>query len=296
MPERAWRDEPPSGSERPTAPPEIIRDAEGRSFDDFAREAEKAAIAGDEEGEERVRKAQVRFLYDRYAKRFPDILQIPREVKGFYFFEVNERNAARGARASRAVLSGLDAFAHDPTSDEWKRIIDERRDEIMAEWRINVRPQKEFVPAAAERLAEMFASSPELREIASSFKVKIGPSKRPGETGRGFAEIIIYGANDTAIDDDGVPVAKRNHETLLAAVKAALADLEPHAQEPGLRRMTQPVTDLISVQQSGGDFRTLLKRVDAARGTAYLDEYFDAETGHAFAREEAAEGRATKAA
>lgn len=277
-------------------PPEIVRDAEGRSFDDFAREAEEAAMAGDEEREERVRKAQVRFLYDRYAKRFPDILQIPREVKGFYFFEVNERNAARGARASRAVLSGLDAFAKDPTSDEWKRIVDERRDEIMAEWRINVRPQKEYVPATAERLAELFSSSPELRAIASSFKVKIGPSKRPGETGRGFTEIIIYGANDTAVGADGVSVAKRNHETLLAAVREALADLEPHAQEPGLRRMTQPVTDLIAVQQSGGDFRTLLKQVDAAQDTSYLDEYFDAETGHAFARDVSSEGRRTKAA
>lgn len=296
MLERAWHDAPAPGPERPTLPPEIIRDAEGRSFDDFAREAEEAAVAGDVEREERVRKAQARFLYDRYAKRFPDILQIPREVKGFYFFEVNERNAARGAKASRAVLSGLDAFEKDPTSDEWKRIVDERRDEIMAEWRINVRPQKEYVPAAAERLAEMFAASPELREIASSFKVKIGPSKRPGETGRGFAEIIIYGANDTAVGDDGVPVAKRNHEKLLAAVKDALADLEPHAQEPGLRRMTQPVTDLLSVQQSGGDFRSLLKKVDAARDTAYLDDYFDAETGHAFARDDAAEGRRTKAA
>lgn len=277
-------------------PPEIVRDAEGRSFDDFAREAEEAAIAGDEEREERVRKAQVRFLYDRYAKRFPDILQIPREVKGFYFFEVNERNAARGARASRAVLSALDAVAKDPTSDEWKRIIDERRDEIMAEWRINVRPQKDYVPAAAERLAEMFSASPELRAIASSFKVKIGPSKRPGETGRGFAEIIIYGANDTAVGADGVPVAQRNHETLLAAVREALADLEPYAQEPGLRRMTKPVTDLLAVQQSGGDFRTLLKRVDAAQDTSYLDEYFDAETGHAFGRDVAPEGRRTKAA
>lgn len=289
-------DAPKPGPERPMPPPEVVRDAEGRSFADFAREAEAAAMDGDEEREERARKAQARFLYDRYAKRFPDILQIPREIKGFYFFEVNERNAARGAKASRAVLVGLDAFENDPESDEWKRIVDERIDEIMAEWRINVRPEKEYVPAAIERLGEMFASSPELREAASSFKVKIGPSKRPGESGRGFAEIIIYGANDTSVGADGVPMAQRNHEKLLAAVKAALADLEPHAQEPSLRRMSKQVTDLLTVQQSGGDFRELLKRVDAARGTAHLDEYFDAESGHAFARGPHAAARKSKAA
>lgn len=266
--------------------PEIVRDARGRSFGDFAREAEDAAKAGDEEREESVRREQARFLYDRYKTKYPGLLQIPREIKGFYFFEVDGDNAERGVGASKAVLAAVDAYDKDPSSDGWKRIIDAKKDEIMAEYRINIRPQKDYVPAAIERIADMFAASPELRGIASSFKVKIGPSARPGApAGGGFTEIIIYGANDPSMGPDGTPAAKANHERLLAAVEAAVADLEPHAQKDGKKRMSRPVTDLISTSQSGGDLRALLKRVDKDRGTRFLDEYFDPATNHAFARE-----------
>lgn len=265
--------------------PEVVRDAAGRSFGDFARQAEDAARAGDDAREESLRREQARFLYDRYKDRYPGLLQIPREVHGFYFFEVDGDNAARGVGASKAVLAAVDAFDKDPSSDEWKRIIDGKKDEIMAEYRINVRPEKDYVPAAIERIADMFAASPELRAIASSFKVKIGPSARPDAKGGGFTELIIYGANDPSVDADGTPAARKNHERLLAAVKAAVADLEPYAQKDGQKRMSNAVTDLISTSQSGGDLRGLLKRVDKARGTRFLDEYFDPATGHAFAAE-----------
>lgn len=265
--------------------PAIVLDGEGRSFGDFAREAEEAAKAKDEKREEEIRKAQARFLYDLYKQKYPDILQIPREVKGFYFFEVDSKNAERGFGASKAVLSAIDAFDKDPASDEWKKIIDGKKDEIMAEYRIMVRPEKDYIPAAIERIADLFVSSPELRALASSFKVKIGPSARPDAPEDKHAEIIIYGATDTGVDADGVPVAKKNHERLLAALTEALAGLEPHAQKAVGKRMSRKVSDLISSAQSGGDFRGLLKKVDKARGTDHLGEYFDASTGYAYERD-----------
>ncbi len=72
-------------------------------------------------------------------------------------------------------------------------------------------------------------------------------------------------------------------KAVLAAVEAAVADLEPYAQKDAKKGMSRPVTGLISTAQSGGDLRGLLKRVDKALGTRRLDEYFDPATNHAFA-------------
>ena len=158
--------------------PLVYLDEQGRSFGDFARAAEAALRAGDKAREKEVRGEQVRFLYDQFAKRYPEIMQIPREIQGFYFFEVNSKNALEGQVAGRATLDAVSAYEADPSSDRWKEIVDRNRDRILGEYRINIRPQKEYVPQTIERLLELFfrrPSSTRRRGVVQGQDRAIGP-------------------------------------------------------------------------------------------------------------------------
>lgn len=279
---------PPPQAEEETVvdAPLVYLDEQGRSFDDFAQAAEAALRAGDKAKEKEVRGEQVRFLYDQFAKRYPEVLQIPREIQGFYFFEVNSQNALEGQVAGRATLDAVSAYEADPSSDRWKEIIDRNRDRILGEYRINLRPQKEYVPETIERLLKLFRD-PRLRDAVASFKVKVGPSAPdPDRPEEAFTEIVMYAKNDPTRDADGKTGSRRSFEALFPAVREAMADFNAYAQTSPIKRKSAKVNELLTVSQSGGDFRGLLQRVDRDRGTHYLDEYFEGSENYAFARGE----------
>ena len=121
----------------------------------------------------------------------------------------------------------------------------------------------------------------------ASFKVKIGPSAPdPDHPEEAFTEIVMYAKNDPTRDADGKTGSHRSFETLLPAIREATADLNAYAQTSPIKRKSVQVNELLTVSQSGGDFKGLLQRVDQDRGTHYLDEYFDAGENYAFARGE----------
>lgn len=267
--------------------PTIALDEQGRSFGDFAAAAEGAVRSGDHATAQAIRKEQVRFLHDRYAKSHPDFPQVETEYRGFYFFEVDSKNAEQGAVVNHKTLEAIVAFEQHPDSDAWLRIIEANKEAILSEYRINLRPQKDYVPEAIDRLLGLFEQRPELKALASSFKVKVGPSAPdPSRPENAFAEIILYVKNDPARGKDGKTASQKSLETLLPEVAEALQDLVPYADTSPMKRSSLSVNDLISIAQSGGDLKGLLSRVDKARGTHYLDEYFDKDTNYAFAKGE----------
>ncbi len=277
--------------------PEYLRDAAEASRereareglpDDLRRRLNEAAIRGGTD-----QSAAFREIADSNRDAFEGFMH----MNGYDWLIADEaanekisEGRAAGAKARQAALDSYNSFMpadKDRSKLEAERIMAERNEEIMSEYKVHLQPVRERLGDVVSRLIGMYKGpdGPRLRQLTGAFKVHSRPA-RPGEK-EIFPEIVVYVMPGTGKDASGKTAGRRNLEEVLAAIVDATRDLAGAAQPKNMApRYNAAVNDLVYCAQSGGDLKSAL------RLAGLLDKFFDPKNNDAFRRGETAPSEA----
>lgn len=204
-------------------------------------------------------------------KLFPSGSEAPivsRATRGYSHFGISQPSS----EAQQAVgyqQEVRNAAKRNDSDAVRKYLTDPRIGGLLAgEFKIHIQPERRFMPLVALKLAKIL-QDPSIRILVDEFKV----STEPGgvdDAGQEMPQIVIYPA-----------FGRDNARRLLEILRKSLSQEEKYGTGK-LSRYNLRVNDLLSLAQSGGDFKTDLAQA------GLLDEYFDKNTGYAFIKGEVA--------
>lgn len=296
----------PPAAESGAGAPEVIRDAAGRDYADLNRQVVEAA--GDPKKEAEARRQQSEFWVEklRLKPAYPDKetgeakkglykkeavplqnFMSAREIKGYtFFFPDSKSKAVDDIELISEPLKKIIGENGNPR-EGWQKAFEENKDVILSEHKIHLQPKKEHIPTVIDRLVKLMEQRPEVTELVSGFKAKIGPSEIKKERLDGttsidqMPEIVIYPRVGAELLDNGKTRGRDSFEKVLAAVIDATKDMEGTANGKWPRGNAK-VNELVYVAQSGGDLKGVLKQA------GMIDRVFDrdASGNYSFAKGE----------